>query len=49
MMKEEQIVDEAFEEQKQKLLDEMKIKWYDIVIVIVCLGVVIGWFIFLFS
>lgn len=49
-MKENNVVrDEVFEEQKQKLLDEMKIKWYDIVIVVVCLGVVIGWFIFLFS
>jgi hypothetical protein len=49
MMKEEQIVDDAFEGQKQRLLDETKIKWYDIVIVGVCLSVFIGWFIFIFT
>jgi hypothetical protein len=41
--------DKEFEDLKQKMLDDTKIKWYDIVIVVVCLSVVIGWFILILS
>jgi hypothetical protein len=38
------VKDDDFEGHKQKMLDELKIKWYDIVIVVVALGLVAGWF-----
>lgn len=38
------VKDDDFEQKKKQILDELKIKWYDIVIVVVSLGLVIGWF-----
>jgi len=44
------VKDDDFEQKKKQILDDLKIKWYDIVIVVVSLGLVIGWFYFnLFS